>query len=80
MTSDGTLNSNTLTSTVTVTGVDQAPVLSNGGNTVNYTEGGAAAVIVMSAARARSSVLGRELVDGMGAERVIDAIREIADS
>jgi hypothetical protein len=30
------------------------------------------------AGRARSSVLGRELVDGMGAERVIDAIREIA--
>ena len=43
--SDGTLNSNTLSSTMTVTGVDQAPVLSNGGNTVNYTEGGAAAVL-----------------------------------
>ena len=43
--SDGTLNSNSLSSTVTVTGVDQAPVLSNGGNTVNYTEGGAAAVL-----------------------------------
>lgn len=28
------------------------------------------------AARARSSVLGRELVDGLGAERVIDAIRD----
>ena len=43
--SDGTLNSNTLSSTMTVTGVDQAPVLSNGGNTINYTESGAAAVL-----------------------------------
>ena len=30
---------------MTITGVDQAPVLSNGGNTVNYTQGGTAAVI-----------------------------------
>ena len=39
---DGTLNSNTVSSSVTVVGVDQAPVLSGAGNTVTFTEGGAA--------------------------------------
>ena len=39
---DGTLNSNTVTSNVTVAGVDQAPVLSGAGNTVTFTQGGAA--------------------------------------
>jgi lipopolysaccharide export system protein LptA len=39
--SDGTLASNTVTSNVTVVGVDQAPVLSGAGNTVTYTQGGA---------------------------------------
>jgi hypothetical protein len=38
---DGTLNSNTVTSNVTVVGVDQAPVLSSAGNTVTFTQGGA---------------------------------------
>jgi len=41
---DGTLNSNTVTSTVTVVGVDQAPVLSGGGNTVRFTQGSAALI------------------------------------
>jgi hypothetical protein len=41
---DGTLNSNTVTSNVTVAGVDQAPVLAGAGNTVTFTEGGAAVV------------------------------------
>jgi len=39
---DGTRNSNAVTSKVTVVGVDQAPVLSGAGNTVTYTQGGAA--------------------------------------
>ena len=38
---DGTHNSNVVTSTVTVSGVDQAPVLGGAGNTATYTEGGA---------------------------------------
>jgi len=38
---DGTHASNTVTSTVTVVGVDQAPVLAGAGNTVTYTQGGA---------------------------------------
>jgi hypothetical protein len=41
---DGTLNSNTVTSTVTVVGVDQAPVLAGAGNTVTFTQGGSAVV------------------------------------
>ena len=41
---DGTLNSNTVASTVTVVGVDQAPVLSGAGNTVTFTQGGSAVV------------------------------------
>src|SRR6202044_609204 len=39
---DGTLNSNTVASNVIVAGVDQAPVLSGAGNTVTFTQGGAA--------------------------------------
>jgi len=39
---DGTLASNTVTSTVKVVGVDQAPVLAGAGNTVTFTQGGAA--------------------------------------
>jgi len=41
---DGTHNSNTLQSTVTVAGVDQAPVLAGPGNTAGFTQGGAAVV------------------------------------
>jgi hypothetical protein len=39
--SDGTLASNTVTSSVTVVGVDQVPVLAGAGNTVTFTQGGA---------------------------------------
>jgi hypothetical protein len=38
---DGTLNSNTVASTVKVVGVDQPPVLGGAGNTVTFTQGGA---------------------------------------
>src|SRR6202044_2227619 len=37
---DGTLSLNTVTSNVTVVGVEQAPVLSGAGNTVTFTQGG----------------------------------------
>jgi hypothetical protein len=52
--SDGTLSSNTVTSTVKVVGVDQAPVLSGAGNTVTFTQGGGA--VTASPAIAASSV------------------------
>ncbi|MFI4889019.1 MAG: hypothetical protein ACHQIL_00655 [Steroidobacterales bacterium] len=52
--SDGTLNSNTVNSTVKVVGVDQAPVLAGAGNTVTFTQGGGA--VVASPAMAVSSV------------------------
>jgi len=42
---DGTLNSNTVTSTVNITAVTPGPVLAGAGNTVGYTEGGSATVI-----------------------------------
>ena len=41
----GALTSTAVTSTVDVTGVDQPPVLSNGGNTATYTIGGAAQAV-----------------------------------
>src|SRR5271165_1845329 len=52
--SDGTLNSNPINSTVAVVGVDQAPVLTGAGNTVTFTQGGAA--VVASPAIAASDV------------------------
>ena len=38
MVNDGALNSNRGSTIVTITGVDQAPVIGNAGNTIGYTE------------------------------------------
>src|SRR4029079_8194413 len=42
---DGTADSNTGSTTINVTAVNDAPVVANAGNTVSYTQGGAATTV-----------------------------------